>query len=79
MRIANIHQAKTHLSKLIEAAMAGEEVIISKAGKPMVKLVRCQPSDEPRKPGRWKGKVWIAEDFDELPEDLAAAFRGEAE
>jgi prevent-host-death family protein len=79
MSVTNIHEAKTRLSQLIERALAGEEVIIAKAGKPLVKLVPYQQSTEPRQPGRWKGKVWMAEDFDQLPEDLAAAFRGEHE
>ena len=74
----NIHQAKTELSKLIEQALAGEDVVIAKAGKPVVKLVPVQA----KRPigeliGVWKGRVNIAPDFDELPEDIAAAFRGE--
>jgi prevent-host-death family protein len=78
MRTTNIHQAKTHLSRLVERAAAGEEIVIAKAGKPMAKLVRYEP--EPvveRKPGLWRGRVRIAEDFDHLPEEIAAAFRGE--
>lgn len=74
MTIANIHEAKTHLSRFIEQVAAGEEVIISKAGKPVAKLIRYQPSPKPRKPGVWKGKIKIATDFDELPEQIAEAF-----
>jgi prevent-host-death family protein len=78
MAIVNMHEAKTHLSRLVERAASGEEIVIAKAGKPVAKLVGYQPSREPRKPGGWEGKVWIAPDFDdELPEDIAAAFRGE--
>jgi prevent-host-death family protein len=77
MQITNIHEAKSHLSKLIELAFEGEEVIICKAGKPMVRLVKYQQDTQPRKPGYWEGKVHISEDFDELPENLAAAFRGD--
>lgn len=78
MTITNIHQAKTHLSKLIERVQEGEEIIIGKAGKPVAKLVPYHEDRTPRKPGgRWKGKIWMAKDFDELPEDVAAAFRGE--
>lgn len=77
MHITNIHEAKSHLSKLVDRVFHGEEVIICKAGKPMARLIKYQQDDQPRKPGYWKGKVKIAEDFDELPEHLAAAFRGE--
>jgi prevent-host-death family protein len=78
MGIANIHEAKTQLSKLVERALEGEEVIIARGGKPMVRLVPIRDSDTPRKGGQWKGKVRIAEDFDELPEDIARAFGMEA-
>jgi prevent-host-death family protein len=74
MKIANIHEAKTQLSKLVERALEGEEVIIARAGKPAVRLVPIRESDTPRKGGQWKGKVRVAEDFDELPDDLAGAF-----
>jgi prevent-host-death family protein len=59
----NIHEAKTQLSKLIERAAQGEEIIISKAGKPVAKLTPYDLSSQPRKPGAWKGKVVIAKDF----------------
>jgi prevent-host-death family protein len=74
MEIANIHEAKTQLSKLVERALEGEEVIIARAGKPMVRLVPVRDSDTPRKGGQWKGKVRIAADFNELPEEIARAF-----
>jgi prevent-host-death family protein len=74
MEIANIHEAKSRLSKLIEHALSGEEVIIAKAGQPMVRLVPIRPDESPRQGGQWKGKVRIAEDFDALPDDIAAAF-----
>ena len=77
MRIANIHEAKTHLSKLIEQVLAGEEVIIAKAGKPAIRLIPYQPNTKPRIPGGWEGKVTIADDFDgELPSDVLACFMG---
>ena len=75
----NVHEAKTHLSRLLERAACGEEIVIAKAGKPIAKLV---PYEEPRvhrTPGGWEGRVWMADDFDELPEEIAAAFRGERE
>lgn len=77
MKTVNIHEAKSHLSKLVALACEGEEIILCKAGKPMAKLIKYQHSNKPRTPGLWAGKVHIAEDFDELPEDIAAAFRGE--
>ncbi len=78
MTVTNIHEAKTHLSRLIERVRRGEEIAIGKAGKPVAKLVPYQVDTRPRKlGGSWKGKIWIAEDFDELPKELAAAVRGE--
>jgi prevent-host-death family protein len=74
MLITNISEAKAQLSALIEKVLAGEEVIIGKAGKPVAKLVKYQRSHEQRRPGALKGKITIANDFDELPEDIAEAF-----
>lgn len=74
MRITNISEAKTHLSALIERVIAGDEVIIGKAGKPVAKLVRYERSTEPRRPGALRGRVKITDDFDELPHDIAEAF-----
>ncbi|MGF1603081.1 MAG: type II toxin-antitoxin system Phd/YefM family antitoxin [Thermosynechococcaceae cyanobacterium] len=80
MKVANIHEAKTTLSKLIECALAAEEVIISKAGKPMVRLVMYEPNQEPRQPGLWEGQVIMADDFDDpLPEEVLRGFLGESE
>jgi prevent-host-death family protein len=76
---ADITVAKHQLSRLIKRALAGEEVIISKAGKPVARVVPYVTKKQPRRLGVLKGKIWIAPDFDELPEDLAAAFRGESE
>jgi prevent-host-death family protein len=78
MRMVNIHSAKTHLSRLVAEVAAGEEIVIAKAGKPVARLLPFEPRREPRKPGLMKGKIWIADDFDEpLPEEIMAAFRGE--
>lgn len=80
MSIVNMHEAKTHLSRLVERAAAGEEIIIAKNGKPMAKLIPVTPDLSPRVPGSMRGQIWIAEDFDdELPADLLAAFYGEDE
>lgn len=77
MVVTNIHEAKTHLSRLVERAAKGEEIVIGKAGKPLAKLVPYREARTPRQPGAWRGRVRIAPDFDALPEELAAAFRGE--
>ena len=74
MEVANIHQAKSNLSRLVERAMDGEEIIIAKAGRPMVRLVPIRADDSPRVGGQWKGRVRIADDFDTRPDDIAAAF-----
>ena len=69
MQVINIHQAKTNLSKLIAMTLAGEDVIIAKAGKPVAKIVAYKEKVKPRKPGLWKGKIWMSDDFnDEDPE-----------
>ena len=77
----NLYEAKTQLSKLVERAAAGEEIVIAKAGKPMARLVQVEarPPKKLRKPGLLKGKVWIAEDFDEWPEDILASFEADIE
>lgn len=71
---ANIHEAKTHFSKLLARVAAGEEVIITRAGKPIAKLVPMHTS-APRQLGMDAGKVEIAEDFDApLPPEMMTAF-----
>lgn len=75
--LVNIHEAKTHLSRLIERVGRGEEIVIGKAGKPVAKLVPYGEQPGPRSAGAWAGRVRIAPDFDELPPEIAAAFRGE--
>jgi prevent-host-death family protein len=77
MTSVNVHEAKTQLSRLLERVEQGEEIVIARAGKPVAKLIPYAGTKEPRKPGGWEGRVWIAPDFDELPEEIAAAFRGE--
>jgi len=69
----NVVEAKAQLSRLIERALAGEEVIISKHGKPLVKLVPYERDTGPRDMSVriWEGEVRMAEDFDELPEESA--------
>ena len=65
----NIAEAKTHFSKLVQKAMLGEEVIISKGNKPVLKLVPLDKPKQPRKPGSGKGQIlYVAPDFDVTPE-----------
>jgi prevent-host-death family protein len=61
----NIHEAKTHLSELLQRVMNGEEIIIAKGGKPVARLLPFQPAPQPRQPGNDAGLVMIAPDFDE--------------
>jgi prevent-host-death family protein len=76
MARVGMHDAKTHLSRLVERAEAGEEVVIQRNGKPVVRLVPIV--EEPRSlasvRGAWRGRMRMAADFDELPEDIAEAF-----
>jgi prevent-host-death family protein len=73
----NIHEAKTHLSRLLEEVAAGGEVIISKAGKPVARLVPLATKKPTLRFGALKGQLWIADDFDApLPEEVIAAFEG---
>jgi len=61
----NIHEAKTQLSKLVEEAAQGEEIIIAKAGKPVARLVPLATNEgKTRIPGGMKGQIWLADDFD---------------
>jgi len=61
----NIHHAKTHLSRLVDQAAAGQEVVIAKAGKPVAKLVGISKAGASRRrPGALKGQGWVARDFD---------------
>jgi len=76
MTVINVHEAKTQLSRLLARVEAGEEIVIGRAGVPIAKIVPYQRRTEPRKPGRFAGRIHIAEDFDELPEDVQRAFDG---
>jgi prevent-host-death family protein len=66
----NIHQAKTNLSQLIQKALEGEEVVIAKDNKPVVKLIQIKHPAE-RKIGSAQGKILVAEDFKDIPSDFA--------
>lgn len=73
MQTVNISEAKAQLSALIEKVLLGEVVIIGKAGKPVARLVRYESNRQQRRPGALKGKIRIADDFDDLPDDIAEA------
>ena len=64
--IVNMHQAKSSLSRLVERALAGEDVVIARNGEPLVRLVPLPKNREPRVPGRSKGRVWMAPDFNTM-------------
>ena len=74
MVITNIHDAKTQFSQLVARVRQGEEIIIGKAGKPVAKLIPFEANTEERQPGVLRGKIKIADNFDELPAELAEAF-----
>ena len=75
MTKVNVHQAKTHLSQLLARVEAGEEIVISRADKPIARLVPYQDLSRDRVPGLDKGLIWIADDFDApLPEEIQRSF-----
>jgi prevent-host-death family protein len=75
MKTVNIHAAKTHLSRLVDEAAAGEEIVIAKAGKPLARLAPLALPGVKRKPGALKGRIRMSPDFDApLPDELARAF-----
>ncbi|TLZ02563.1 MAG: type II toxin-antitoxin system Phd/YefM family antitoxin [Gammaproteobacteria bacterium] len=77
MTIINIYEAKTTLSKLVERAAAGEDVIIARGGKPVARLTRLAAPKRRVRFGILKGKIKVAEDFDApLPEHVRVAFEG---
>ena len=72
MAYVGMHAAKTQLSQLVERALAGEEIVLTRRGEPAVRLVpERRPDGFASLAGVWKGRVRIAEDFDELPADIA--------
>jgi prevent-host-death family protein len=70
----NVHEAKTHLSRLLRRVAAGEEITISRAGRPVARLVAATPVGTSRPMGIDQGKIWIAEDFDARDPELEALF-----
>ena len=74
MKILNVQEAKTHLSRLMEDAAAGEEILLAKHGKPMARLSAYRPESEPRKLGGYEKQIRVAEDFDEEDPRILALF-----
>jgi prevent-host-death family protein len=72
--LMNIHEAKTHFSRLVQRVEAGEEILIARAGRPVARLVPLRARTEPRRPGLWRGRVTIAPDFDRTDEALLDSF-----
>ncbi len=74
-KTVNVHEAKTHLSKLLERVQLGEEIIIARSGKPVARLVAVKEPGRRREPGSARGQIRMAEDFDApLPEDIQRFF-----
>lgn len=79
MHLVNIHEAKTQLSKLLEQVQAGEDVVIAKAGAPIVRLIPyVPPKRKIAPPGAMEGEIWIADDFDEPLDELFDCLKDDA-
>lgn len=74
--VINVYEAKTRLSELLERADRGEEFVLARAGRPVARLIPYRPGRKPRVPGRLSGRVTIATDFDDTPEEIIDAFEG---
>ena len=71
--VVGMYEAKTNFSKLVQRAAAGEEIVVSNAGKPVAKLVAYTLPAKPRVPGRLKGRITIHEGFDDIPQEFIDA------
>jgi prevent-host-death family protein len=78
MRTVNVHEAKTELSRLLEAVEAGERIVIARAGHPVAILSSYRSATRRRKLGLFPDQAKIHDDFDELPADIQAAFSGDS-
>jgi prevent-host-death family protein len=77
METVNIYDAKTHLSHLVDKAASGEDVVVSRNGKPLVRITRLEPRKRRIKFGLLKGKLTVPDDFDApLPDEVLAGFEG---
>ena len=76
-KVVNLHEAKTHLSRIIDEVAAGAEIIIARAGKPTARLVPIHPQARPKKLGLLRGRIKVPDDFDApLPESIVSLFEG---
>lgn len=73
----NVHEAKTHLSRLIDRAAAGEEIIVARAGRPVARLVALDERRRPRQPGALRGRITVFEGAGATPDWLLDAFEGD--
>jgi len=71
----NVAEAKARFSELVQKAVSGEEVVIARDNRPLLRLVPLGATSGPRKPGSAKGRIWMAPDFDRTPEDFEAHLR----
>ena len=74
--VVNVHEAKTHLSRLLQRVKGGEEIVIARAGVPVARIVPVELVGAKRKLGIDKGLVWIADDFDAPSQEIEAFFEG---
>jgi prevent-host-death family protein len=72
--LRNVSESNAELSSLLEEVLKGNEVVVAKGGHPVARLLPYERSKTPRKPGALAGRILIADDFDELPADIAEAF-----
>ncbi len=70
----NMHEAKTHLSKLVERVESGDQIVIARAGRPVARLVPYRARSQPRTAGEWRGMVELAADFDQTPDAVLGSF-----
>jgi prevent-host-death family protein len=75
--VVNLHQAKAALSQLIERAPAGEDVVIARKGRPLVRLVAVPKAREPRVPGRGRDKIWVGPDFEFTDVEITELFEAQ--
>jgi prevent-host-death family protein len=79
MTVVNVHEAKTHLSRILDRVSAGEEIVIARAGRPVARLVPLEAETIARVPGTYAGRIRIADDFEApLPEETTRDFEGDS-
>jgi prevent-host-death family protein len=70
VKTVKVHEAKTHFSRLLTLVEGGDEVVVKRGDKPVARIIPYQERAEVRTPGRWRGRIWIADDFDEIPPEF---------